>query len=117
MAVCDICNQTTEYEKGYVLTTQEVATNPAYWEYAFRHQWSYVLDMNAMILPMLVQQQANQSSGWLLCESCGKLFSFDKNVARQNALNAVQNPERQYGTAPAGDVLIAATQAFNNLKR
>ena len=43
--MCDICLKPVPEGHGYALTTTEVSTTVAYWEYAFTHQWSYVSKM------------------------------------------------------------------------
>lgn len=35
MNVCDVCNANLESPNGYLLTTRQVVSNPAYWEKAF----------------------------------------------------------------------------------
>jgi len=85
---CDVCLKTIPRNRGYALTTTQVATTPAYWEYAFTHQWAYVgkqvklLDVTIQAgetLENLVQMVASDYTPWLICDSCIKLFKVDRN--------------------------------------
>ncbi|HET9912541.1 MAG TPA: hypothetical protein VFQ13_11670 [Anaerolineales bacterium] len=91
--VCDVCNNPLDWDQAYVLTTKQVVLSQAYWEFAFRHQWSYVhgLDPEGAILAGLVQQASAQTTGWAVCESCSRLFNFDRTVARQYALQRMSH--------------------------
>jgi hypothetical protein len=117
MAVCDICNRSVEHESCYVLTTSDVVTSESYWEFAFTHQWSYVLAMDPTIILGLVKQQAAFETGWLLCEECCKCYQFDKNIARQRALLSKSNPDKKYGGANEILVTTVAMQAYLKLKK
>ena len=35
MAVCDVCNKTLGPKEGFLLTTEQVVSTPAYWEKTF----------------------------------------------------------------------------------
>ena len=78
MPVCDVCDQPMEWGQGYGLTTAQIVTKEAYWEYMFTHQWSMVHEKDSQgdSVAYLAQNQANQSTSWLVCESCSTLFSF-----------------------------------------
>lgn len=85
MAGCDVCSGDGPATQGYLLTTSEVVERPSYWEHAFRHQWSYLgkADPSGQTLPMMVGQQAGQSTAWFVCGSCIGLFDVDRDRARQ----------------------------------
>ncbi len=116
MPVCDICSKNINWSDGYVLSTSQVATSEAYWEFAFTHQWSYThsMDPDGDTVAMLTQQQAGQSSGWLICESCSKLFSFDRQIAREHAKRRSSNPPGS-GPASVQKVALAAANVWNKL--
>jgi hypothetical protein len=116
MPVCDICNADIRWEDGYVLTTQQVAANEAYWEAAFKGPWSYThsMDPAGETLAILVQQQASQSSGWLACEECSQLFTFDRSAAKSFAEGQVTVPPGS-GPASVADVALAAANVWNKL--
>jgi hypothetical protein len=116
--VCDICDQPTDSESGYVLTTRQVAESEDYWKHAFTHNWSYVHKMDptgAQMLPMLAQKQALQSSGWLVCPACAKVLTFDRAEARRRLQEWRHDRNKTYGAAPAGNVLVAALAAWKQL--
>ena len=77
--VCDICSKETNIEDSYILTTEQVTLDMAYWEYAFTHQWSYMgsMDPEGRTLGEVVQNQARHDSGWSICSDCIELFDVD----------------------------------------
>ena len=111
--VCDVCSKDMQWGEGYGLTTRQVATTEAYWEYLFTHQWSMVHQQDAQgdRLAGLVIHQAAQPSAWLICDSCAVLFQFDRGVARQFNRAGVEPPDN--GPANAGDVALAAAYAWS----
>ena len=94
MPVCDVCNKTMNWEEGYVLTTKQVTTSESYWVSAFKGVWSHAhsMDPGGDSVGMLVKQQAAQSSGWLVCESCSGNFSLtgEKHRLTQKAVMATR---------------------------
>ncbi len=87
MSVCDVCNSELSRPEGYLLTTKQVVSNPAYWEYAFSHAWSYVNGMSnaERIKGGLAEQQARQNSPWLLCRDCAERMDAATDQAFQYA--------------------------------
>jgi hypothetical protein len=116
MPVCDICNREIKWEDGYVLTTKQVPTSKAYWEHAFKGAWSYThsMDPNGDTVAALVKQQAGQSSGWLVCEGCSSLFSFDKAQAKTYARAKNGSPPGA-GPAPMESVARSAANVWKRL--
>ena len=110
MPVCDVCNKTMNWEEGYVLTTKQVTTSESYWVSAFKGVWSHAhsMDPGGDSVGMLVKQQAAQSSGWLVCESCSGNFSFDRGKASTYAKSRNGNPP---GTGPASAEAVASAAA------
>lgn len=104
-AMCDVCSMPTDSSKGYAFTTTEVTTESKYWEFMIdRHSFDEDL------LMMYVQQQAMQCTGWLICESCSKLFSFNKSVSKGYA-QRMENPPG-CGVADINYVAAAAARAW-----
>lgn len=116
MPVCDICDQQTEWSDGYVLNTSQVVTTLEYWKFALQNNWAQIhqFDPNGDTLGMYIKQLAVQQTGWLVCESCSKMFHFKKGVAKTLAINQNSNPP---GSGPANlqDVAVAATTAWHEL--
>lgn len=98
---CDVCSEEINLEDGYLLTTKDIITKMAYWEYAFTHQWNYVHNLYAstsddsvkkLFLVNLIIDRANQETPWALCESCSNLFAFDKKTAKRYAQKNICPP-------------------------
>lgn len=102
MTVCDVCNRPIAFDDGYALTTTEVTTTVAYWRHIIE-QYS----MDDQVLAMYVQQQAMQYTGWLVCESCSRKFSFNQARARDYARRQQDPP----GSGPADVQRTAAAAA------
>jgi len=85
---CDVCAVQVEERAGYLLTTRQVVTSPAYWQYVFSHQWAYVEDMpdRTAVKGVLAQRMASERSPWIVCESCAKMLGEKSKDARSNAL-------------------------------
>lgn len=114
--VCDICSKSIVVTESYMLTTEQVASKEAYWEYAFTHSWSYFhgTDPKGSAIGNLARQQASQSTAWAVCESCSQLFQFDRKKANQYAkLGTSRIPGS--GPADLNRVLIAAATVWKKL--
>jgi hypothetical protein len=90
MAACDICGKDINWEDGYILTTRQVTTSDGYWQHTLNKL--SVMDANGDTLAASVKQIAGQSSGWLTCEACSALFTFDRVVAKKYAAQKQGNP-------------------------
>lgn len=108
-AMCDVCSIPMSYSDGYALTTKEVTTNSNYWKHMI-DKFSF----DDQLLMMYVQQQAIQNTGWLICESCSRMFSFDK-ITRREYARRQQNPPGS-GPADIHHVAAAAANAWQNKK-
>jgi hypothetical protein len=98
MPMCDMCSRGVEFTDGFALTTTQVAASVRY--------WNYMLETNNFddgLLLMYAQQQAMQSTGWLLCDACSRHFEFDQNTARECARRQVNPP----GSGPADVARVA----------
>jgi len=76
MSACDVCGKHNALARGegYCLTTRQVVTEPAYWAQAFR-AWKLGAPMgNQQLFAMLLKRQCSQSTGWMACDDCIKLF-------------------------------------------
>ncbi|MFC1569372.1 hypothetical protein ACFL4L_03995, partial [bacterium] len=91
-------------------------TSEAYWKRALQGPWAHMqmMDPEGGSLAMMAQQQANQSSGWLVCDGCSSNFSFDRKKAKAFAENQNSRPA---GSGPANvqDVARAAAKAWKSL--
>jgi hypothetical protein len=114
--VCDMCSQPLDLSQAYFATTEQVITKPAYWEFVFSGQWSYVyrMDPRGDIIGQLVQQQAKLSSTWGLCESCSHILPIDHAQAREYAI-AKTNPIPGVGPADTSRAAAAASAAWIKL--
>lgn len=115
MPVCDVCNKTIEWADGYYLTTTEVAESQPFWE----AYWQRVVSrlgsdgMSAARLTAYVSEVAGSTTGWLVCEGCSRLFTFNRALAREYA----KNQATPIGGGPAAlpRALAAAQAAWNKL--
>ncbi len=108
MPVCDVCSKNMDWSDGYAQTTTQVTTNEESWRFVLtRHSFDDEL------LLIYVQQQAKQRSGWLVCESCSKLFEFNRQQAREYAKHQVDPPDG--GPADVQYVAAAAAKAWEKL--
>jgi hypothetical protein len=101
--------------EGYGLTTTQVTTTEAYWDYLFTHQLSnlYKLGPDGGLLAAVVAGQAGQSSVWLVCESCANLFQFDRGLAHEYNREGPNPPGS--GPAVVGDAALAAGYAWSKM--
>jgi len=105
MTVCDVCSQSLDFSEGYALTTRQVTTDEAYWSYMLDHH-----RFDDELLALYVQQQAMQTSGWLVCETCSRMFTFNRSVAKDYAQRQVNPPGS--GSVSPQDVASAAARAW-----
>ena len=87
MSVCDMCNTEIESPDGYLATTRQVVSNPAYWEKAFSRIDDLAgLGVNPVLLKGgLAEQQAKQAKPWLLCAACAGRLELATPEAREFA--------------------------------
>lgn len=102
MVVCDVCSKSVNPSDCYALTTRQVAANERYWQYMLENH-----TYDDELLAMLAQQQAMQRTGWLVCEQCNGMFSFDRGTARDYARRMVDPP----GSGPVDVQLVAVAAA------
>jgi hypothetical protein len=114
--VCDMCSQPLDLTQAYFATTEQVITKPAYWEFVFSGQWSYVhrLDPHGNIIGQLVEQQAKITPTWGLCESCSHKLPIDQEKARAYAVTKT-NPIPGAGPADTSRAAAAASAAWMKL--
>lgn len=115
--VCGVCNKEMNWKDGYVLSTCQVLTTEAYWEFAFTHQWSYTrtTDQNGDSVAILVSMQARAMS-WLVCETCSNLFSFNRRIAKDYAKRqSLFPPDLDTGNQNLGLAALAAAKAWKKL--
>jgi hypothetical protein len=108
--VCDVCSAKLAWSRGYGLTTTQVVTSEAYWEYLLTHQGAvlHTQDPNGVDLGAEVVKAADQSDVWLLCQSCARLFNFDREAGTRFATDGIAPP----GIGPANRSATALAAAF-----
>ena len=85
---CDICTRELRDKEGYLLTTEQVVSTPAYWKKAFSNP---VYKMLASHLPedqakkMFATQMASMNTAWMVCEDCIDLFPEYQEKAKKYA--------------------------------
>ena len=105
-AVCDVCLRKMQPGEGYVLTTRQVVTVPAYWRWLFENGPVPVSAMPretaGKMLEQLIRQQCGQVTGWMTCERCITRFPHvDRNQAREYAAE-FWRPEGEPKYSPPG---------------
>jgi HEAT repeat protein len=108
-AHCDICNKKMDYSMGYALTTRQVAMNEKYWKRVIEDHPT----MDENLLTHIVQQQAMQRSGWLVCWTCSDLFIIDMRPAREYA-NLKTDPPGS-GAVDIQEVARVAAKAWKGI--
>ncbi len=84
MGTCDVCSNSMDDKKGYLLTTEQVVTSRAYWQFLF---WdSSLREMARNNRDAIVTQLTSEAKPWMVCEKCIKLFTVDENLTRQYAV-------------------------------
>lgn len=126
---CDVCLKPVPKSRGYALTTTQVTTAPAYWEYAFTHQWAYVgksvgsLGFTTQevgdVLANLAQQISSSQTPWVVCDTCIRLFSVDLSTCLERAKRfSAQMPngwQQLTGPADLQRTLAAAKKAYRSV--
>ena len=108
MVVCDVCSAPMNFEDGYALTTTQVVTTTKYWNYIISR-----FNLDEQLLNMYVPLQAMQRKGWLVCESCSNMFSFDRKLAREYAKSQKDPPGS--GSADVQRTAAFAASAWREL--
>jgi hypothetical protein len=93
MPVCDVCNSELKEKEGYLLTTTQVVRTPGYWRKALSDMGAlgaaFGVSQDAFKI-QFAQQMASQTNPWMVCGQCIGIFSVDRNLARQHALQWYQ---------------------------
>ncbi len=107
---CDVCTEVILRCDGFILTTKQVVTEVAYWKHLFQNQGRQLLVGNPATQMELIcgfaKQQADSATGWLVCEQCSPMFTFDHAIARKCAVDGTQPPG--IGPADAREVMTKA---------
>lgn len=93
--VCDICNGKITAPDGYLLTTRQVVSTPAYWQHYYRtHQSEFTglgvysftdFCSNPLLRPAVIQTMAGQRTPWMVCGNCIAMFAVDHNQMHEFA--------------------------------
>jgi hypothetical protein len=115
MPVCDVCGCGMNWGQGYGLTTSQVATSEAYWEFVLTHQWSdhHNEDPHGDALSNLAVNQARMDTAWLVCDRCAELFEFDHNIACKFNREGAVPPGN--GPTDAWEVGLAAAYVWSKI--
>ena len=107
MPVCDGCGKHNALRKGegYCLTTRQVVTQPAYWEQAFRAWRAGAPLGDQQLFEMLLGRQCSQTTGWMVCEECIKLFpDADRAEAKRRSAEFWEDEDGDYSPPDGGAV-------------
>ncbi len=115
---CDVCNQTMDPRKGYILSTSQVAYDPGYWKRAFG-----LLSMSAeqleRNLPSIVRQLSSSQSDWIVCDQCMSFLKADRSTSGGYYQNYVKTGTRPLlpdsGPANLDRTAIVASGAFETI--
>ncbi|MCI0490938.1 MAG: hypothetical protein L0229_30470 [Blastocatellia bacterium] len=87
-AVCDICSQRVYRPRGYLLTTKDVVSQPAYWRHYYQHHRSEFSGMgvssfeefcrNPLLRSSCAETLARQTTPWIVCDNCIPMFTVDR---------------------------------------
>ena len=110
--VCDVCNGKVTSPDGYLLTTREVVSTPAYWQHYYQYHNSQFVTLgvlsyegfcrNPRLRVSCVNAVAGQRTPWMVCENCISKFAVDREKARSYAMQWWQDKAFQPpGTGPA----------------
>lgn len=90
MANCDVCNKDMRAKEGYLLTTLEVVSTPAYWKKALSGPMGTMMGALGMSgdsgKAQYASMMASQKNPWVICNECIGLFNVDKNRSRNYAI-------------------------------
>jgi hypothetical protein len=104
---CDVCSKTIGDGEGYLLTTGQVVSTPAYFKHAFSSQeeMTYLMGvpLDDSFKTAFARRMAAQTEPWLICDACIGLFAVDKAETRRYATRWYQSGGtfRPPGTGPA----------------
>lgn len=94
-AVCDTCSTKIVHPEGYLLTTRQVVSTPAYWQHYYHtHQGEFSglgvhsyadFYTNPLLRPAVIQTVAGQRTPWIVCGNCVKMFAVDQNLMHEYA--------------------------------
>ncbi|HOX31009.1 MAG TPA: hypothetical protein PLB91_01690 [Spirochaetales bacterium] len=118
MPVCDVCGKEMRMEDGVILTTAQVTESPRYWGFGFSRKWPSFHEQHpdGAGIATIVAQQADQKTGWLVCETCARMFTYDRQEAKDRVREVLANPDKEYGRATdAKKVMLAALKAWQTL--
>ena len=86
---CDVCSSMILRKSGYALTTTQVTTNSRYWVFLLKNMEPIQQHLSVVTLPI---ELAAHTSPWLVCESCSRMFDFDRSVAKDCAIRNAAPP-------------------------
>ena len=126
LRVCDVCDRLVAGRQGFLLTTQQVVSEPSYWRCHIlksKNQWLFSTeDTSGHSLLATVKKFAGYATPWLVCEQCISIFPVDRADARSRCLEWWSSGASLYPAGyEAGDLAdamrAAATGWFNAFAR
>lgn len=114
-AVCDVCSRPTAAAEGFVLTTTEVASSPAYWKQQLVKYRPVLRELEsdeerARYLAQRSRELADSPTGWLVCPACTHLFDFDRAAAKAASATGIDREDS--GPASFEDIQHALAPAI-----
>jgi hypothetical protein len=95
-SICDVCSQPVFRPAGYLLTTTQVVSTPAYWRHYYQcHRVEFVAAgvasfdafcRNTPVRNGCAEALAGQSTPWLLCPQCIGMFTVDQERSHADAM-------------------------------
>jgi hypothetical protein len=119
--VCDMCERSLTRPDGYLFTTRQVVSNPAYWDYVFAHQLASIESdpgPDGGRKAAIAARQAGQRDPWLLCLDCAAQLTTDAAEAREHAKTWWDSGGRftppGSGPVPVGEVSFGSASEFSD---
>jgi len=111
--VCDVCMNEIPEPDGFLLTTRQVVSAPAYWDYVLSHQLSYIEDLpnSDSARGVLIEKQANQSNPWIVCGKCAQMLGVDLRETGEYAKQWWKSGKR-FAPPGSGPVPLSAVRAY-----
>lgn len=119
--VCDVCNGKIAAPDGFLLTTRQVVSTPAYWQHYYRYHQSEFTGLgvhsfadfcsNPLLRPACIQTIGGQRTPWMVCATCIAMFPVDREQTRSYARQWWQDKSFQLpgvGPSSAADVNMGA---------
>jgi hypothetical protein len=78
VTACEACGREIGQKPGYLLGTQQVTREPAYWRLRFQRAGG---DHERAALEGVVRRETRKRSAWVVCADCVRVFRVDRELA------------------------------------